>query len=205
MPPFAHFCSPAPPQDTIEAAGATIEECDRGGNVTFHGPGQLVGYPIMHLRQLRCKEAKPGVRWYVDTLEKSLIAAAARCDITAMGERKGETGVWVEDRKLGAIGVRVQRWVTCHGFALNVNTDLSFFDYIVPCGLSWAREVTSISKEVEREMPVSEFAPHMVHAFGECFGVEMRDAPQTFQSEISDMLAVWSSSDAVGVESNARP
>jgi len=114
----------------LARAGVSFFPTDRGGDVTYHGPGQLVGYPILDLREWR-----RDVTGYVRGVEQVLIDALAEFGITA-GRISGLTGVWVEGRKIAAIGVHISRWVTSHGFALNVNTDLSYFQYIVPCGLT---------------------------------------------------------------------
>ncbi|MBM3735866.1 MAG: lipoyl(octanoyl) transferase LipB [Acidobacteria bacterium] len=122
--------------EVLERMGVAVEPADRGGDVTYHGPGQVVGYPILDL-----KEWKRDVGAYVRGLEQALIDAIARFGFA--GERiAGMTGVWVRGSKVAAIGVHLSRWVTSHGFALNVDTDLSYFRYIVPCGLS--RPVTSL-------------------------------------------------------------
>jgi len=110
----------------LEARGVERFEVDRGGDVTFHGPGQLVGYPILDL-----KRHKQDLHWYLRQLEESLIVALRDFGITAT-RNAGYTGVWVDDRKLASIGVHARDWVTWHGFALNVSTDLSYFDLIVP-------------------------------------------------------------------------
>src|SRR5439155_27311534 len=119
------------------SAGIAFHPTDRGGDVTYHGPGQLVGYPIMDLR-----EWKRDVGAYVRALEQTIIDTLAEFGIAAVRIPK-LTGVWVGERKVAAIGVHVSRWVTSHGFALNVSTDLSYFQYIVPCGLT--RPVTSMA------------------------------------------------------------
>ena len=122
------------------AAGAPVVRTHRGGQVTYHGPGQLIGYPILGLRGLRTD-----IRWYLRTLEGMLIAALAEWGI--VGERvEGRTGVWVRGRKIASIGVAVRRWVTWHGFALNVGRDLSGFARITPCGLQGV-EMTSVGRE----------------------------------------------------------
>jgi lipoyl(octanoyl) transferase len=118
-------------------------EVERGGDVTFHGPGQLVGYPILNLR-----EHREDLHWYLRTLEEGLIQALEGLGIPAE-RHPGLTGVWTRGRKIASIGIHVKQWVTYHGFALNVNTDLSYFDLIIPCGI---RDVvmTSVAMELGR-------------------------------------------------------
>ena len=125
----------------VDARGIEVVEVERGGDVTYHGPGQLVGYPILDLRNYR-----PDLHWYLRTLEQTLMEALALLDIPA-GRRTGYTGVWVGgERKVASIGVHVKQWVTWHGFALNVSTDLAQFSRIVPCGIPGV-EMTSIERE----------------------------------------------------------
>jgi lipoyl(octanoyl) transferase len=125
-------------EDLLERAGIAFHPTDRGGDVTYHGPGQLVGYPIMDLR-----EWKSDVRAYVCAMEQAIIDTLADFGISA-GRIPKLIGVWVDGRKIAAIGVHLSRWVTSHGFALNVNTDLNYFQYIVPCGLT--KPVTSMAQ-----------------------------------------------------------
>lgn len=150
-------------EDTLALLGVQTHETDRGGETTYHGPGQLVGYPIINLRRWG-----GGVRDYVETLERMLIGALAEYGIDAHSEGK-PTGVWVDDAKIAAIGVRVSRSVTMHGFALNVCPDLSFFDHIVPCGMPDAR-VTSMAREMGREVEVSDALPILIKSFGDKLG-----------------------------------
>ena len=126
------LCAP----ELLDRAGIEFHRTDRGGDITYHGPGQIVGYPIVDLR-----EWKRDVMAYVRALEQVLIDALAEFGITA-GREPGATGVWTEQGKIAAIGVHISRWVTSHGFALNMHTDLSYFQYIVPCGLT--KPVTSM-------------------------------------------------------------
>ena len=125
----------------LAARGVAVEESDRGGQVTYHGPGQLVGYPILNLDPDR-----RDVRRYVHDLQEVLVRTLAGLGIAAEGRGKQtEIGVWVDDEKIASIGVHLSRWLTTHGFALNVSTDLSYFDGIVPCGLAEVR-MTSVER-----------------------------------------------------------
>jgi len=126
-------------EEALRRAGVSFYPTDRGGDITYHGPGQVVGYPILDL-----KEWKRDVVAYVRALEQTLIDALAEFGLAARRE-PGKTGVWTQGGKIAAIGVHISRWVTSHGFALNVTTDLSYFQYIVPCGL--AAPVTSLQAE----------------------------------------------------------
>ena len=150
--------------EALTQLGVETHFTDRGGETTYHGPRQLVGYPIVNLRRWG-----GGVRKYVETLEQVLIGTLSEFGITAHSEGK-PTGVWVEDAKIAAIGVRVSRSVTMHGFALNVCPDLSFFDHIVPCGMPGAR-VTSMAQELGQEIAVSDVIPAISQAFGGEFGL----------------------------------
>ena len=137
----------------LDEAGVVVRESGRGGDVTFHGPGQLVGYPIFDLKPDRCD-----VHQYVRDLESALIAALREFGIE--GRRvQGLTGVWAgpagREEKVAAIGIRISRWITSHGFALNVSADLSYFDLIVPCGIA-DRTVTSIEQLIGRPVPMPE-------------------------------------------------
>ena len=152
--------------EALTQLGVETHFTDRGGETTYHGPGQLVGYPIVNLRRWG-----GGVRKYVETLEQVLIGTLSEFGITAHSEGK-PTGVWVEDAKIAAIGVRVSRSVTMHGFALNVCPDLSFFDHIVPCGMPGAR-VTSMAQELGQEIAVSDVIPAISQAFGCNFGIDI--------------------------------
>ena len=153
---------------------------DRGGDITYHGPGQTLGYPILNLGAIR-----KDVGWYVRMLEESMIRATAKFGIAA--ERvAGKTGIWVRntqaqnsvEEKLGAIGVHISRWVTSHGFAYNVATDLRYFDLIVPCGIA-GRKATSLEKILERAVSREEGLKALVPSFGEVFGLEMREMSRT--------------------------
>ncbi len=136
---------PTPPEE-LERRGIELFDIERGGDITFHGPGQLVGYPIFDLT-----EHKPDLHLFLRQIEECVIKTVADAGIRAEG-REGRTGVWVEDRKLASIGIHVKKWVTWHGFALNVLTDLSFFDLIVPCGIDEV-VMTSMQKELQERAP----------------------------------------------------
>ena len=152
--------------EALAAEGVTVFETGRGGDVTYHGPGQLVGYPIFDLKPDRCDVHK-----YVRDLEEALIRAMEEFQIRAR-RLAGLTGVWVgpegREDKLAAIGVRISRWVTSHGFALNVSTDLSRFGLIVPCGIA-DRGVTSIEQLLGRSVPMAEVEDAVVRGFAAVF------------------------------------
>jgi lipoyl(octanoyl) transferase len=150
------------PPDVLDRDGVEVFESGRGGDVTYHGPGQLVGYPILDLRPDRCD-----VHRYVRDIEEVMIRAVGTFGVTA-GRIAGLTGAWVGDNKVAAIGVRISRWITSHGFALNVSTDLSHFGLIVPCGLA-DRGVTSLERESGREIPMAEVEDAVVTAFEHVF------------------------------------
>ena len=146
--------------------GVEVAKTPRGGDVTYHGPGQVVGYPIVDLTAGRLDLKK-----YLEKLEEVMIRAIAAYGLR--GERHaGMTGAWVGDRKIGAIGVRVEKWVTSHGFALNANTDLSGFDQISPCGLR-GKGVTSIAREIGHDVDVAELRRSVAAIVGEVFGRRM--------------------------------
>ena len=150
--------------EVLERAGVSFYPTDRGGDVTYHGPGQLVGYPIMDLREWR-----RDVGAYVRGVEQVLIDTLAEYGIEA-GRIPKLTGVWVGERKVAAIGVHISRWVTSHGFALNVSTDLSYFQYIVPCGLS--KPVTSMA-QLGAPATLDEVSRKLTVNFGRVFECEM--------------------------------
>ena len=149
--------------DELAGRGVEVQETSRGGDVTYHGPGQLVGYPILDLRPDRCD-----VHRYVRDLEEVLIATARTFGVAA-GRVAGLTGVWVGDRKLAAIGVRLSRWVTSHGFALNVDTDLDYFSLIRPCGIR-GRGVASLAALTGRRLSVRDVEPVLIREFAGVFG-----------------------------------
>ena len=151
--------------DAIRARGVELHEVERGGDVTFHGPGQLVGYPIVDL-----KRHKKDLHWYLRQVEQALIDALATFGI-AGGRVEKYTGVWVGARKIASIGVHARDWVTWHGFALNVTTSLSYFDLIVPCGIHGV-EMTSVARELGRDMSLAEVGDAASRAFASLFALE---------------------------------
>ncbi len=155
---------------TLARLGAAYHEVDRGGDITYHGPGQLVGYPIVDLNRIG-----RGVRDYVRGLETAIIRTVARFGVEATTVR-GYTGVWVGDEKLAAIGVKVGRSVAYHGFALNVCPDLAYFGHIVPCGLR-DRGVTSLERLLGRAVFVEEVVPACAEAFADVFGLALAWSP----------------------------
>ncbi len=162
----------------LAARGVELFEVERGGDVTFHGPGQLVGYPIVNLRG-----HKQDLHWYLRRVEEVLIRALDQIGIAA--ERsEGRTGVWTGDRKIASIGVHARDWVTWHGFALNVSTDLSFFDLMVPCGLAGVT-MTSVAGELGTAAPSFQtVAESVVAEFGTVFAL----APSRFEAKALDAI-----------------
>jgi lipoyl(octanoyl) transferase len=166
-------------ENVLRQKGVDFFETSRGGDITYHGPGQIVGYPILNLAAIR-----RDVVWYLRMLEEVMIRASGDFGVAAHREA-GKTGIWVApnvaaaDRlgrfadvateKLGAIGVHISRWVTSHGFAYNVSTDLRFFDLIVPCGIA-DRKATSLEKLLTRRVDSHEVAGRLIQHFGEVFG-----------------------------------
>jgi lipoyl(octanoyl) transferase len=157
----------------LQQKGVAFCATDRGGDITYHGPGQIVAYPILNLAAIR-----RDVGWYVRMLEEIMIRATA--DFGFAAERiAGKTGIWVRtpssEEKLGAIGVHLSRWVTSHGFAYNVSTDLRYFDLIVPCGIA-GRKATSLEKLLERRVERGQVASRLTKHFGEVFRLELKAA-----------------------------
>jgi lipoate-protein ligase B len=147
--------------------GVELFETGRGGDVTYHGPGQLVGYPIIKL-----PPARQDIRRYVRDIQEVLIRAARDFGVEAEPRGGAFVGVWVGEEKLAAIGVRISRWVTMHGFAFNVTTDLNYFQLIVPCGIR-GHGVTSLQKLLGRPVEMGEVAHSVTHHFGEVFNREI--------------------------------
>jgi lipoyl(octanoyl) transferase len=147
-------------ENVLRQKNVELHATNRGGDITYHGPGQIVGYPILNLDKI-----KRDVGWYVRTLEEAMIRASADFGVTAYGV-PGKTGIWVQavpsEEKLAAIGVHISRWVTSHGFAFNVSTDLRYFELIVPCGIA-DRRATSLEKLLQRSVALEEVKPRLAH------------------------------------------
>jgi lipoyl(octanoyl) transferase len=156
--------------ELLQSKGVELFECDRGGDVTFHGPGQLVGYPVFDLRGFT---PHIGAVEFVRRIEEALIRTCADFGIAAQ-RVPGLTGVWVSEgrEKIAAIGVHISRGVTSHGFALNVTTDLAYFDLIVPCGIS-GKPVTSMARVLGSPPPLDDVAHSAVRNFGQVFGSQV--------------------------------
>ncbi len=159
-------------EETLSSLGAEFVETDRGGDITFHGPGQVVGYPILDLRRWSAD-----VHAYLRALEEVLILTLGSFGIEA-GREAGYTGVWHSRGKLAAIGVRVSRWVTSHGFALNVTTDLDYFRRIVPCGIK-DRGVSSMAGVVEPPISPERVREEIANRFGSVFARAMKRVAET--------------------------
>lgn len=158
-----HLLAPA---DELRRKNIGVYHIDRGGDITYHGPGQLVGYPILDLNNYYLD-----VHRYLRDLEEVVIRTL--CDFGVRGERvEGYTGVWVGDEKIAAIGIKVSRWVTMHGFAFNVNTDLSYFDRIIPCGI-FHKGITSLEQLLQHRVDIAEVQKRIVAHFGDVFGVQI--------------------------------
>ena len=163
-------------EHVLRQKSVELRETNRGGDITYHGPGQIVGYPILNLDAIR-----RDVHWYVRTLEEAMIRASADFGIAAY-RIPGKTGIWVQlpggvpEEKLAAIGVHISRWVTSHGFAYNVSTDLRYFDLIIPCGIA-DRKATSLEKLLERNVSLEEVRPRLVHHLAELFSLTPRQLP----------------------------
>ncbi|WP_083832035.1 lipoyl(octanoyl) transferase LipB [Ignavibacterium album] len=145
-------------KEFIEKNNITVYSIDRGGDITYHGPGQIVGYPIIKLTDWHQDSHK-----YLRTLEEVIIKVCNEYELDA-GRVDGYTGVWIEDRKIAAIGIKISRWVTMHGFAFNVNTNLDLFNGIIPCGIS-DKSVTSLQKELGCKIPINEVKEKLLNHF----------------------------------------
>jgi lipoyl(octanoyl) transferase len=167
--------------ENVLSRDVPIVQIERGGDATYHGPGQLVGYPLLRLR-----EHGLGIHSYLRRLEDVLIQTVAQFGVSA-GRLPRKTGVWVEDRKIASIGVAVRQGVSYHGFALNVNTDLSFFRHINPCGFD-ASVMTSLATVEGRPVPIGQVKHAVVDAFEEAFGVHVRSGMQSVAAPTGPVL-----------------
>jgi lipoyl(octanoyl) transferase len=171
------------PRAALEARGFTVHDIGRGGDVTYHGPGQVVAYPIVDLAPDR-----KDVRRYVRDLEEVMIRTAGSFGLHAERVEK-LNGAWIGERKIGAVGVRISRWVTMHGLAMNVSTDLSHFGVIVPCGIV-GRGVTSLERELEREVSMDEALDVMERHFADVFDAELSHPDTAPLANVDE--AAWS-------------
>ncbi|KRZ14413.1 putative lipoyltransferase 2, mitochondrial, partial [Trichinella zimbabwensis] len=153
----------------LECLGADFYKTNRGGLITFHGPGQLVAYPILYLPEFH---SRPFSKWYVNQLEKCLIEVCSNFDVKAYAPGSPLTGVWVNDRKIASIGLRLKNDISTHGIALNCNIDLSWFEHIDPCGLI-GKQMTSLSSETETNVTVHDVIEPFLKAFNKYFGREV--------------------------------
>lgn len=158
-------------EEELVKGGTEVFRIDRGGDITYHGPGQIVGYPILDLSRY-----KTDLHWYLRSLEEMIILALEEFDIEA-GREEGMTGVWVRGEKIAAIGVKVSRWVTMHGFALNVNTDLERYGRIIPCGI-FHKGVTSMGKILGREIRLNDVHECLARSFTAVFGRPVVSVPR---------------------------
>lgn len=172
-------------EELLRSRGVEVHAVGRGGDVTFHGPGQLVAYPLVDLKPDRCD-----VRRYVSDLEEAMIRTCAHYDVIA-ARVEGYHGTWIDGRKVGAVGVRLREWVTMHGLGLNVNTDLSFFDLIVPCGI---REfgVTSLEREVGGPLPLPEVGAVLARNLADVLEADVRFASASETLSLSNEVALHS-------------
>jgi lipoyl(octanoyl) transferase len=158
-------------EGVLAQMNVALQATDRGGDITYHGPGQIVGYPILDLA-----EHRRDVRWYVEQLEELMIRATADFGLAAR-RVEGWRGVWIDtpsgEEKLGALGVHLNRWITSHGFAYNVSTDLRYFDLIVPCGIAGKR-ATSLERALGRAVSVGEVRDRLVAGFASVFARDVR-------------------------------
>lgn len=152
-------------EERLRKLGAQFFKTNRGGLITFHGPGQLVAYPILNL-----KDFNPSIRWYVCHIEKTIIDLCKEFGLSA--NTSPDTGVWIGDKKICAIGVHGSRYITTHGLALNCNTDLKWFEHIVPCGIE-GKGVTSLSSELNRDVTIDETEEPFLHSFSKIFQCEL--------------------------------
>lgn len=159
--------------DELKNAGAEFFKIDRGGDITYHGPGQIVGYPILNLERF-----KKDIHWYLRQLEEVIIRTLRRFDIKG-SRSEGETGVWIGNEKIAAIGIKVSRWVTLHGFAFNVNPDLSYFGKIIPCGI-FHKGVTSMAEILKDDITILQVVPVLIEEFESVFNVVLKSIDNSY-------------------------
>lgn len=164
----------------LERLGAEFQFTDRGGLITFHGPGQLMCYPILNLTQF-----KKSISWYNQQLEEVGILTCKKFGIIA--KRTSNPGVWVDDSKIAAIGFHVSRWITSHGLALNCNVDLGWFDHIVPCGLE-GKSVTSLSVETWKDVKVNSVIQPFLESFQQVFNCELRQDDSEYANKVENNI-----------------
>ncbi|CAK1548312.1 unnamed protein product [Leptosia nina] len=164
----------------LRELGAEFRKTNRGGLITFHGPGQLVAYPVINL-----KHYKTSVKWYVNSLEQTIINLCEELGIKA--NRSPHTGVWIEDNKIAAIGIHASRYVTSHGISLNCDNDLSWFDHIVPCGIE-DKGVTSLTNETGVKCTTDIITPMFLKNFEKVFGCKSEDIDTEMQEDILNSL-----------------
>jgi len=154
-------------ESDLTEAGAEFYSIDRGGDITYHGPGQIVGYPILNLERF-----KKDIHWYLRQLEEVIIRTLKHFDMEGI-RSEGETGVWIGSEKIAALGIKVSRWVTMHGFAFNVNPDLAYFGKIIPCGI-FHKGVTSMAEILKEDITISNVSPVLLQEFESVFHVTLR-------------------------------
>lgn len=164
----------------LSEKGISVFEIDRGGDITYHGPGQIVGYPVINLNEWHAD-----AHLYLRSLEEVIIKTLGEYGLKT-GRIEGLTGVWIENRKIAAIGIKISRWITMHGFALNVSTDLNYFGGIIPCGIR-DKGVTSLNKELQRDIPAEEVKGKLLENFKHIFSYD-RIACSTI--DIKDRITV---------------
>ncbi|KAJ2941863.1 hypothetical protein O0L34_g10677 [Tuta absoluta] len=162
--------------ERLKELGADFRKTNRGGLITFHGPGQLVAYPVINLKHFRTS-----VKWYVNSLEETVIRMCSKLGIFAT--RSEHTGVWVHDRKLASIGIHASRYVTNHGIALNCDNDLSWFQHIDPCGIP-DKDVTSLSLETGEKCTTENMAPLFLKSFSSVFDCQLEDLDSAAQEVV---------------------
>jgi len=189
-------------RDHLHAGDALLEQmkvefhtCDRGGDITYHGPGQIVGYPILDLT-----EHRRDIGWYVEQIEEVMVCATAEFGIAAK-RVEAQHGVWIDtpngEEKLGALGVHLSRWVTSHGFAYNVSTDLRYFDLIVPCGIA-GKGVTSVERALGRAVSMNEARERLIAQFASVFARDVRKMGS------EELLAIFQNAPAIAEHAGSK-